>query len=121
MDRKRVWKPIRQQHSQYLTGSREPKSEQTIRSSSASHQVIGLLFWNTASILTVSPMLGVETLLDLVYDTDRIMFLRSYLTQLQRATSEGVSGARAMFAAIRRASSWVSSLAAARRPGSSWK
>ena len=25
-----------------------------------------------------------------VYDTDRIMFLRSYLTQLQRATSEGV-------------------------------
>jgi beta-glucosidase len=26
----------------------------------------------------------------LVYDTDRIMFLRSYLTQLQRATSEGV-------------------------------
>jgi hypothetical protein len=39
-------------------------------------------------------MLGVETSLDLVYDTDRIMFLRSYLTQLQRATSEGVSGAR---------------------------
>jgi beta-glucosidase len=27
---------------------------------------------------------------DLVYDTDRIMFLRSYLTQLQRATSEDV-------------------------------
>jgi beta-glucosidase len=26
----------------------------------------------------------------LVYDTDRIMFLRSYLEQLQRATSEGV-------------------------------
>ena len=26
----------------------------------------------------------------LVYETDRIMFLRSYLTQLQRATSEGV-------------------------------
>ena len=26
----------------------------------------------------------------LVYDTDCIMFLRSYLTQLQRATSEGV-------------------------------
>ena len=26
----------------------------------------------------------------LVYDTDRIMFLRSYLTQLQHATSEGV-------------------------------
>jgi len=26
----------------------------------------------------------------IVYDTDRIMFLRSYLTQLQRATSEGV-------------------------------
>src|SRR5262249_21378421 len=26
----------------------------------------------------------------LVYDTDRIMFLRSYLTQLLRATSEGV-------------------------------
>jgi beta-glucosidase len=26
----------------------------------------------------------------LVYDTDRIMFLRSYLSQLQRATSEGV-------------------------------
>jgi beta-glucosidase/6-phospho-beta-glucosidase/beta-galactosidase len=26
----------------------------------------------------------------LVYDIDRIMFLRSYLTQLQRATSEGV-------------------------------
>jgi hypothetical protein len=26
----------------------------------------------------------------LVYDTDRIMFRRSYLTQLQRATSEGV-------------------------------
>jgi beta-glucosidase len=26
----------------------------------------------------------------LVHDTDRIMFLRSYLTQLQRATSEGV-------------------------------
>ena len=25
-----------------------------------------------------------------IYDTDRIMFLRSYLTQLQRATSEGV-------------------------------
>ncbi|MBP2291863.1 GH1 family beta-glucosidase [Azospirillum rugosum] len=25
-----------------------------------------------------------------VYDTDRVMFLRSYLTQLQRATSEGV-------------------------------
>jgi beta-glucosidase len=25
-----------------------------------------------------------------VYDTDRIMFLRNYLTQLQRATSEGV-------------------------------
>ncbi len=25
-----------------------------------------------------------------VYDTDRIMFLRSYLTQLQRATSEGI-------------------------------
>ena len=25
-----------------------------------------------------------------VYDTDRIMFLRSYLIQLQRATSEGV-------------------------------
>jgi beta-glucosidase len=25
-----------------------------------------------------------------VYDIDRIMFLRSYLTQLQRATSEGV-------------------------------
>jgi beta-glucosidase len=29
-------------------------------------------------------------LIGLVYDTDRIMFLRSYLTQLQRATSEGV-------------------------------
>ena len=26
----------------------------------------------------------------IVYDSDRIMFLRSYLTQLQRATSEGV-------------------------------
>ncbi|TMK03348.1 MAG: beta-glucosidase [Alphaproteobacteria bacterium] len=26
----------------------------------------------------------------IVYDTDRIMFLRNYLTQLQRATSEGV-------------------------------
>ena len=26
----------------------------------------------------------------LVYDTDRIMFLRSYLTQLQRAAAEGV-------------------------------
>jgi beta-glucosidase len=26
----------------------------------------------------------------IVHDTDRIMFLRSYLTQLQRATSEGV-------------------------------
>src|SRR5262249_44221026 len=26
----------------------------------------------------------------LIYDTDRIMFLRSYLTQLRRATSEGV-------------------------------
>jgi hypothetical protein len=26
----------------------------------------------------------------IVYDTDRIMFLRSYLTQLQRATSQGV-------------------------------
>ena len=25
-----------------------------------------------------------------VYDTDRVMFLRSYLTQLQRAVSEGV-------------------------------
>jgi beta-glucosidase len=25
-----------------------------------------------------------------VYDTDRVMYLRSYLTQLQRATSEGV-------------------------------
>jgi beta-glucosidase len=25
-----------------------------------------------------------------VYDTDRIMYLRSYLTQLQRATAEGV-------------------------------
>jgi beta-glucosidase len=25
-----------------------------------------------------------------VYDTDRVMFLRNYLTQLQRATSEGV-------------------------------
>jgi beta-glucosidase len=25
-----------------------------------------------------------------VYDLDRIMFLRSYLTQLQRATSEGI-------------------------------
>ena len=25
-----------------------------------------------------------------VYDTDRIMFLRAYLTQLQRATAEGV-------------------------------
>jgi beta-glucosidase len=25
-----------------------------------------------------------------VYDSDRVMFLRSYLTQLQRATSEGV-------------------------------
>jgi beta-glucosidase len=24
----------------------------------------------------------------IVYDTDRIMFLRSYLTQLQRATSQ---------------------------------
>ena len=27
---------------------------------------------------------------EVVYDTDRIMFLRNYLTQLQRATSEGV-------------------------------
>ena len=27
-----------------------------------------------------------------VYDTDRIMFLRAYLTQLQRATAEGVPG-----------------------------
>jgi len=26
----------------------------------------------------------------LVYDSDRIMFLRSYLTQLQRATADGV-------------------------------
>ena len=26
----------------------------------------------------------------MIYDSDRIMFLRSYLTQLQRATSEGV-------------------------------
>jgi len=26
----------------------------------------------------------------LVYDSDRIMFLRNYLTQLQRATAEGV-------------------------------
>ena len=26
----------------------------------------------------------------IVYDTDRIMFLRNYLTQLQRATAEGV-------------------------------
>jgi beta-glucosidase len=26
----------------------------------------------------------------IVYDTDRVMYLRSYLTQLQRATSEGV-------------------------------
>jgi beta-glucosidase len=25
-----------------------------------------------------------------VYDTDRVMFLRNYLTQLQRATSEGI-------------------------------
>ena len=25
-----------------------------------------------------------------VYDSDRIMFLRSYLTQLQRATADGV-------------------------------
>src|SRR5262249_14992606 len=25
-----------------------------------------------------------------IYDTDRIMFLRSYLTQLQRATADGV-------------------------------
>jgi beta-glucosidase len=25
-----------------------------------------------------------------VYDTDRVMYLRNYLTQLQRATSEGV-------------------------------
>jgi beta-glucosidase len=25
-----------------------------------------------------------------VYDTDRVMFLRNYLTQLQRATAEGV-------------------------------
>ena len=30
----------------------------------------------------------------IVYDTDRIMFLRSYLTQLQRATSEGVTPGR---------------------------
>jgi beta-glucosidase len=28
-----------------------------------------------------------------IYDTDRIMFLRNYLTQLQRATSEGPIGA----------------------------
>jgi beta-glucosidase len=26
----------------------------------------------------------------LVYDTDRVMYLRNYLTQLQRATAEGV-------------------------------
>jgi beta-glucosidase len=26
----------------------------------------------------------------IVYDTDRIMYLRNYLTQLQRATSQGV-------------------------------
>jgi beta-glucosidase len=33
----------------------------------------------------------------IVYDTDRIMFLRNYLTHLQRATAEGVGGLRPPF------------------------
>ena len=37
----------------------------------------------------------------IVYDTDRIMFLRNYLTHLQRATAEGVGGLRPPFFAPR--------------------
>jgi beta-glucosidase len=49
--------------------------------------------WNTKEIYITENGCGAadEPAADgIVYDSDRIMFLRSYLTQLQRATSEGV-------------------------------
>ena len=49
--------------------------------------------WNVSDIYITEngcSATDVPTADGLVYDTDRIMFLRSYLTQLQRATSEGV-------------------------------
>ena len=49
--------------------------------------------WNAKAIfITENGCASDDTVADdgKVYDTDRIVFLRSYLTQLQRATSEGI-------------------------------
>ena len=46
--------------------------------------------WNVKDIYITENGCSATDADGIVYDTDRIMFLRNYLTQLQRATAEGV-------------------------------